>query len=311
MQSSHSNLQSTLLTIPRELRDEIFSHIVLPEHVFTSTSRPNAQTLHQSTRNPQAFIDTRIYLPARAPSNTLSICRQLREEFLDYICRISDVSTIPPVPSDKPAEECQSNILAARVNQEDEDMAERRRDTGTVRITMEINRAMRGNMGFFTPVRDKVSPRFTAMNFLLRRLQKVKFVVWGAMGWWEGPAQSVIDPLLVSVDEVLKLMPNVEDVDIDIFVPPREYLHWEKPEVRNEGIASWLRSSISLAKDRRFSRVDRRLMVNMPPDRMVTFYRQLEERKYDSSVPDKYTLQVSEGESMVSVENPLDSIICC
>lgn len=339
MESLHHTPLPPFLSIPRELRDEIFSYLVLPEHVYTSTSQPNAQSLHRSSKKIETYIDTRIYVPARAPSNILSVCRQLREDFLDHISRLANALTLPSIPNTKPVEENESNVLAARANQSDEDIAERSRDNDTVRITMEIERPMRGDFGYFTPVRDTISPRLASMAFLLHRLQRVKFVVWGGIAWWDGPpkvsrkstgqrgtfsrvhsdqtdeqraTQSVEsfisvsteyevkpDPLTVSMDKLLKLMPNVQEVDIDVLIHSREYLNWNLPEVVHEGIAGWLGSSISL-EGRKFMRVDRRLIVSMVMDRVATFYRRLEERKHDAGVHGN-TVHISEGESVVSV----------
>lgn len=335
MELPQNNVQSPFLAIPRELRDEIFSYLILPEHVFTSTSRPDAQSLHQSSKNPETFIDTRIYLPARAPSNVLSVCRQLREEFLHHVCRLANAPTLSSIPGTKPVEETQSNVLAGRANQSDEDTAERHQDNGTVRITMEIKRPMRGNMGFFTPARDTISPRIAAMAFLLQRLRRVKFVVWGGMAWWDGPPivsrtssgqrsvqsdepqatqpvngsnsiptehEAKPDPLLVSMDELLKLMPNVEEVDIDVLIHAREYLNWNLPDIKHEGIRGWIGSPISSLEGREFSRVDRRLIACLGPHESVVFYRRLEEKKSDPKAPDDNIVHISEGRNEITDE---------
>ncbi|KAF2466331.1 uncharacterized protein BDR25DRAFT_237443 [Lindgomyces ingoldianus] len=40
--------QSPLLALPRELRDEIYSYMVLPQHVYTATPKPSSHSLHRS-----------------------------------------------------------------------------------------------------------------------------------------------------------------------------------------------------------------------------------------------------------------------
>ncbi|KAH7128378.1 hypothetical protein B0J11DRAFT_578596 [Dendryphion nanum] len=336
MEPPQAETQPSLLTIPRELREDIISHLVLPEHVFTSTSSPNAQSLHQTSETPDTYIDTRIYIPVRFPSNVLSVCRQLRLETIHYVCRLANAPALSSIANETPVEETQSNILAARTNQSDEDVAERHRDNGSVRITMEIKRPIRSrNMGYYTPVRDTISPRFVALEFIFRHLKRIKFVVWGGMAWWEGPpknrgelprernkstrisrdqtdgatstheaeqflapapeSNATLDPLSVSMNALLNYMPGVEEVEIDIIIHAREYLNWNLPENRQQGILGWFDAPLFTSTNKKFGKVDRRLMICMTQECAITFHRKLEERKPRKDAVGTTVVRVSTG----------------
>ncbi|KAF2194787.1 hypothetical protein K469DRAFT_547510 [Zopfia rhizophila CBS 207.26] len=307
-----------LLDLPREIRDEILHYIVLPQHVFTSTPKPNPYSLHRSNKTEGTFIDTRIYLPARSPTNVLGVCKQLHEECLEFIACIANSHRPAPISDPRPVEESRSNQLAARANTDIEEISERKKDDGSVRITMEILRPIRGAMGFYVPTRDELSPRFMALLLLLRQIKRVKFIIWGGWDWWRGPKETLTpkaefsatqpestkpDQLSVAVDRVLRHLPLVEDVSIDVLMHVSDYWNWDLPEVRWEGIQGWLDGRIYPNDERKLKRVYRRLIACNPaaPARFLTFYRKLEVWEDNGRSGTGRLVHISEGTAEVSV----------
>ncbi|KAF2120143.1 hypothetical protein BDV96DRAFT_464652, partial [Lophiotrema nucula] len=255
-----------LLTLPRELRDQIYSNLLLPEHVFTSTAKPDTYDLHRSTKkSPATYIDTRIYLPARPPPNVLLTCRQLREELLQFTAHVLNATNTIPVPSLKPVEESESNRLAARANTNLEEATEQAHDARVVRFTLEIERATRGAFGFYKAVRDTLSPRFLGLLPVLGPVKKIKFTVWVGFEWWSLPRQSrgrtVGKPnaLFVAVEEVLKYLPLVEEIQVDVLMHVADYWNWDMADEHKDGVQAWLDHSVCNNQAGRIKRVYRRL----------------------------------------------------
>ncbi|KAF2797138.1 hypothetical protein K505DRAFT_347440 [Melanomma pulvis-pyrius CBS 109.77] len=310
--------KSLLLMLPRELRDEIYLLLALNQHVFTSSPKPRDRSLRRRHAVSEAHIDTRIYVPVLAPTNLLGACRQLREECLDIISRI--VNSPSHTSSNYPqlAGEVESNGLATRENSQLEEISERAKDDGSVRITLELALPIRTNMGAYIPKRDSPSPCFMALLPLLSRARKIKFVVWGAYDWWKGPQQryvrverserslvkrtssdqtdevlsarknasSVIpvpasskpNPLSIAIDAIMKHLPLVEEVKVDVLMHAGDYWNWDLPDNRWEGIQGWLDGTIYSHEGKKLKKVYRRLIAcdPTPPARGVTFYHQLE-----------------------------------
>lgn len=311
---------SPLLTLPRELRDEIFAHMALPQHVYTSSVTPDTRSLHRSNKIWPTYVDTRIYLPVRPPTNILATCRQLREECLQLYASLFN-SLLPATITDmRPAEETASNKLAARINASSEELAERAHDDDSVRITLEIQRAIRGTMGYHVPKREDLSPRFMALLPLLRRLKKLKLTVWAGYSWWEGPVErrfigievrptarfkrtspdqddKLQEPtqwkeeaacyskpdnaLSTAIDAILKNLPLIEEVNVDILMHVSDYFNWDLPDVKWEGVQSWLDGPVCSNTGDGLKRVYRRFVVldPGPPTKSATFLRQLESRQ--------------------------------
>lgn len=300
MTSTHS--QSLFLTLPRELRDEIYQLLVLPQTVMSSTSKLDDRSLRRmKASRSEAHIDTRIYLPIRAPLNLIGTCRQLREECLDTISYMINSSSIKRArDEDRQQVTAEPTTSAFEDNTELEELAECATDSGIVRLTLEMARPYRTNMGAYIPNRETPSPRFLALVPLLSRVKKVKFVVWGAYDWWKGPivryirvpkserplvkrtsadetdsvlsrrkidtsiqAQALEEKpnlLSVAIDGILQHMPMVEEVDVDALISPGDYWNWDLPEKRWEGLRGWLDVTICRPDGRKMSRVYRRLI---------------------------------------------------
>ena len=186
---------SALLTIPRELRDEILHYLTLPATVYTSSAKADTSSLYRSgSRTTEAtYVDTRIHLPSRPPTNLLSTCRQLRQECLEHHTHLLSSSTAMEVDTPK-SEVANSTKIAERSGTEFDEAAERAIDDGvTVRLTLEVQRAQRNSSGFLIPTREDLSPRFLALLPLIRTARKLKLVVWPGFDWWNGPPQ--VSPL--------------------------------------------------------------------------------------------------------------------
>ena len=325
---------SRLLRLPLEIRDEIYSHLVFPEHVFASLPKhSNAQSLQSVSRSSkiaQAHVDARIYVPARPCTNVLRVCSQLREEYLDFYTREinslqhKSVDTFAPEDSTTKVETAEADSTSL------DDFIERARDEGCVRITLEIQRMIRGNMGGYMPARDTPSPRFLAMTSTFGRLKKIKFLAWSAWTWWTGPPKRSTtncatsataevpfkpDDLTLAIEKLLKHLPLVEEMDIDLLLHEYCYWNWDLPDDRWEGIQYWLDSSIMPPEHQKLRRVYRRLLEceGAPPARAAIFYHQLEEK--DTNPEGKAVVHVSRGSGQVRpssafVQNHTDSFRC-
>lgn len=285
----------SLLTLPRELRDEIFGFLSLPPFVYTSTSKPNTANLHRSKIDADTFIDTRIYLPCRAPPNFMGVCRQLRFECLQQHTYNLNTSTPPssPIPKDPDATP-NSSILASRLGNERDEEAERLNDTHSIRITLEAQRAQRGKFGYFTPVRDTLSPRFLALLPLLSGAKSLRLVIWPGFDWWNGSRPRAMkiengrarvdetgkaenpDAVSYAIGKVLEMLPGVEEVRIEILVHVGALSQWDLPSPPWTNIQYWLDSPISpqLSHTQNIKSVTRSLAVVWDPVKIEGFYEQ-------------------------------------
>jgi hypothetical protein len=186
---------STLLSIPRELREEIFHHLTLPPTVYMSSAkvftRPPPQT--GSRKSEETFVDTRIYLPSRPPANLLSTCSQLRQECLELHNHLLNSAAAHKSKNSTP-EETSITKAAEMSGRELDEAAERTGDDGvTLRLTLEVQRPHRNAFGFSVPTREDLSPRFLALLPLMKDARKLKMIVWPGFDWWNGPPE--VSPL--------------------------------------------------------------------------------------------------------------------
>ncbi|KAF3039409.1 hypothetical protein E8E12_008806 [Didymella heteroderae] len=186
---------STLLSIPRELREAILHHLTLSPTVYTSSASAGTIAPQQTgSRKPEeTFVDSRIYLPSRPPANLLSTCRQLRQESLELHSHLLNFAAA--TRTKKSTTETTLSIKAAEMSGvELDEAAERSSDDGvTLRLTLEVQRPRRNAFGFSVPARVDPSPRFLALLPLMKDARKLKMVVWPGFDWWNGPAE--VSPL--------------------------------------------------------------------------------------------------------------------
>ncbi|KAJ8109607.1 hypothetical protein OPT61_g7331 [Boeremia exigua] len=318
---------SALLTVPRELRDEIMHHLILPATIYTSSARANTHSLHQhgSRKFEETYVDTRILIPSRLPGNVLSTCRQLRQECLDHQTRLLNSSAPAEVETPK-VEASNSTKTADRSGTEFDEAAECTGDDGvSLRITLEIQRGQSGPFGgFFVPIREELSPRFLALLPLIKHARRLKIVVWPGFDWWNGPtqaspleqwrqkkallkrinayqighteqpgqveasqtsesSQTKPDAVSVAVGKILRQLPAVEELDLNILIATGDLFRWDLPDVKWERIQPWLDGPIVKDEGMRLRKVSRTLTsVWQRPDVEIashqSFYVQKETR---------------------------------
>ena len=331
---------SFLLNLPRELRDEIYLLLILHEHVFTSSEHPD-RSLRRHNKLLEAYIDTRVYVPMRAPANLLGTCRQLRDECLDTVCHLINSSTPYTRKDPQPNSEPKSTRIAALHNSDLEETVERSKDNGSVRVTLEVARPIRGNMGAVFPKRERPSPCLLALVPFLSRVKKIKFTVWAAYDWWRGPQQRYMitgkrqvssvkrtssdetdetvstqekksrispvpvsteaNPLANAIDSILKYMPLIEVVEVDVLMYAQEYFNWDLPNDRSEGLRGWLDTTVRSQDGKIVKEVHRRLIACEPNPRSrgAIFYHQREVRGDEARDSTSTSVYVSTGFGVV------------
>ncbi|CAO2652540.1 Nn.00g008230.m01.CDS01 [Neocucurbitaria sp. VM-36] len=292
---------SLLLTLPRELREEIFGYLILPEYVYTSSSTQDTHNLHQGRVSEKSFVDTRVYLPSRLPANILATCRQLRLECLEHHAHLLN-SASPTVGSDA-KEKPMSSILAERLGTEDSEEAERACDDAMMRITIEVQRPQRGPMGYSIPIRDELSPRFMALLPLMNRARKAKIVIWPGYDWWSGGLPQAIrridkpetnslptsdtkrpNAASIAIGKILEHLPVVEELYVDVLMHSSEGGRWDLPDNKWEKVQPWLDSPVTDEGGQSLRKVVRRLAGIWKTSDAEAFYTQIETHQ-DSENP--------------------------
>ncbi|KAF2642087.1 hypothetical protein P280DRAFT_517083 [Massarina eburnea CBS 473.64] len=201
MEKSIASDPPTLCTLPLELREEILSHLLLPEHVYTSSSQAQKdQAQRLDTKKLETYVDSRIYIPTRLPANILQICRQLREDCIGFNTRLLN----SPFSKAKPGPLLQAGgswdrTLTKQEGDKDE-IIEHHHDDNMVRITLEVDEAIVESLGSYIPERIEPSPHFLSLLPLLGRLRTIKFIVWAGFNWWGSQSDSTTPKL----EEMLK-----------------------------------------------------------------------------------------------------------
>ncbi|KAF1914757.1 hypothetical protein BDU57DRAFT_540636 [Ampelomyces quisqualis] len=287
------------LGLPRELRDHIIGYLALPHFVYTSSDKPNTANLHRSKLPAHTFVDTRIHLPCRISPHVLGVCRQLREECLQYHSHAlnSHSSAAADVrPSQEPPV---SNLLAERVGQEVDEEVERLGEH-PLRITLEVQRQLRGKFGYAIPVREELSPRFLALLPLMDRARKLRLVIWPGYDWWNGARPQAFtkingrikidanappkpDALSVSIGKVLDCLPAVEELQVDVLAHVGDLSRWDLPDSVWTKIQYWLDGPIASEGGHALQKVCRKITGVWSPGCIETLYDQQETRTGDGS----------------------------
>lgn len=276
MAASHEISHTSLLSLPREIRDQIIGYCALPAFVYTSSDKPNTTNLHRGKVQANTFIDTRIYLPYRLSSNVLGVCRLLRAECLQHqtyaLASFSSTAGSDQDPDILP----RSNVLAERLGQEVDEEAERLEYGNQLRITLEAQRALRGPHGYAIPVRDELSPRFMALLPLMNRTRQLRIVVWAGFDWWNGSrprpfvkvngrmridenAPAGPDAVSFAVKKILEQLPAVEELQLDILAHVGDLSRWDLPEPPWAHIQYWLDGPVTPRSGQALQSVRRRL----------------------------------------------------
>jgi hypothetical protein len=268
---------SLLLLLPRELRDEIIGYLALPDCVYTSCGKPERTYAPGSrTKQGDTFVDTRIYLPYCIPPNVLGVCRQLREECLQYNYNPPSslhASTTDPGSYDKPI----SYIMTRDLENVDHvaEEAERLGDCH-LRITIEADRMQRGSLGYSTPIREELSDRFLTLLPLMQRSRKLRIVVWAGVSWWNGArprglvkvngrmkiddtAPAKPDTVSSAISKILEQLPAVEELEVDVLAHVHELAKWDVPDLVWTNIQYWLDGPIVPNAEQTLRKVNRRL----------------------------------------------------
>jgi hypothetical protein len=276
MAASQAHSRTSLLGLPREIRDQIIGYSALPAFVYTSSDKPSTANLHRGKVQADTFIDTRVYLPYRLSPNVLGVCRQLRSECLQYhtyaLASFSSASKSDQDPETVP----RSNILAERVGQEVDEEAERLADRNQIRITLEAQRMLRGPHGYAIPVRNELSPRFLALLPLMERARKLRLVVWAGFDWWNGSrprpfvklngrmrmdetAPPGPDAVSFAVQKILERLPAVEELELDVLTHVGDLSRWDLPDPAWANIQYWLDGPVTPASGQALTVIRRRL----------------------------------------------------
>jgi hypothetical protein len=314
------NASSPLLALPRELRDDILGYLTLPAYVYTSTTTKNTHNLYQSRRSSgDTYVDTRICLPSHPSPNILGTCKQLREEALEHHVRL--LKSMSPGAYKSSGEKPMSNVLAARLGAEFAEEAERACDDGTLRITLEIQRSLRGPHGYYLPVRDELSPRFLALLPLMNKARKLRLTIWPGYDWWNGGPQPFYDKrgnarinpgeaakpnaASVAIEKILAQFPRVEELVVDVLMQAEDGGRWDLPDRKWENLQPWLDNSITPNVGQVLKKVNRNLIGFWRATEPEPFYVQHEVRQGSGN-----TWKVEREGDMVTVRVTLSERSC-
>ncbi|KAF1942933.1 hypothetical protein EJ02DRAFT_453837 [Clathrospora elynae] len=239
------------------------------------------------------YVDTRIFLPSHPPANILVTCKQLRQECLEHHAYMFNVSS--PSLSKDAEEKPMSNIVAERLGAEFAEEAERACDDGTLRITVEVQRPLRGPQGYFVPERNELSPRFLALLPLMNKTKKIRFAIWPGYDWWNGGPQPLTDkygnirpntdqakkPDAVSaaIGKILECLPQVEELSVDVLMQASDGVRWDLPDAKWENVQPWLDTSVTPNAGQTLRKVTRRLIGFCKVSEPEPFYTQHETRQ--------------------------------
>ncbi|KAJ4376705.1 hypothetical protein N0V86_006822 [Didymella sp. IMI 355093] len=286
---------STLLAIPRELREGILYYLILPPTVYTSSAKPDTKSPRQpgSRKSEETFVDTRIYLPARPPINLMSTCRQMRQECLELNTHLLNSAVANKIET---PEDVKITKAAEMGGAELDEAAERTGDDGvTLRLTLEVQRPRPNAFGFSVPTREDLSPRFLALLPFMKDVRKLKMIVWPGFDWWNGPPQvsplelwrqrkallkrtsadqvghaqqpsesestktsdtePKPDAVTIAVGKILDQLPAVEELDLSVFIATGDLFRWDLPDVKWEKIQPWLDAPVSKTVGKHLCRV--------------------------------------------------------
>ncbi|EOA85230.1 uncharacterized protein SETTUDRAFT_137723 [Exserohilum turcica Et28A] len=226
-----------------------------------------------------------------ASSPFLSLPRELRDEILGHLA-------LPPyVYTSSTKKETQHLYQSRRATGDTyfAEEAERACDDGTPRITLEIQRPLRGVHGYYVPVRDELSPRFLALLPLMEKARKLRLTLWPGFDWWNGGPQVFIDKrgnarvnpgeaakpnaASVAINKILHYFPHVQELSVDVLMQASEGGRWDLPDRKWENVQPWLDASIVPSVGPNMETIVRKLTGFWDVSRPEPFYIQHEVRQ--------------------------------
>jgi hypothetical protein len=272
----------SLLNLPRELRDEIIEHLAQPDFVYKSRDKPDFTKRGSRTKQYKYFLDTRIYIPYRIPSNVLGVCRQLREECLQY-----NYNLLSPLP----ASTTSRGDIPAQDSEDDEvdlDAETERLGDRHLRITIETHR-------HGLNIREHLSPRLLSLLPFMERSRKLRIVAWAGFDWWNGARPRTLvkvngrptidstaparpDAVSFAIGKILEQLPAVEELELDVLANVGDLSRWDLPEVAWANIQYWLDGPIVPNAGQNLRKVSRRLAGVWNPKLVEAIYEQQETR---------------------------------
>jgi hypothetical protein len=307
MATSTPSQRLFLMDLPRELRDEIIGYLALPEFVYTSGDKPTTTSVTNPQAQAKTFIDTRIYLPCGVRSNVLAVCRQLREECLQYHNRtLASLPSTSPVAQDQKFDPDNFSFSDDRdpfsANRKEDEIGEEFERLGdrSLRITLMVQKTLRNRFGYAMPTREELSPRFMKLLPLMDRAKKLRLVIWPGFDWWNGsrprsfvkvngrlkidqeaPAQP--DTVSVAIRKILECLPAVEELEVDVVAHVSEFSKWDLPDLAWTNIQYWLNGPIVSGAGKNLSKVNRKLAGVWGAELAEGFYEQQETRLDEGS----------------------------
>ena len=296
----HSNSQKPcpLLRLPTELKEEIFSYLLLPRTTYRTSpttdpkkpmkpspeptspaeKRGNAGVPDWLFMGPQQHapytaddipgdfhIDTCIWLPCRLPKVVFWVCKQLREDCLAYYVHHLNFSRHPTIRDPVPL------TLADYVSSLEKDRmfdeyVEQYQDDGEgyVRVTLEFFRQWRSAHDFFMIDRQNISPQFMALTPVFNRLRKIKFIVW--FGYAKSINRQWSSDMVLSshpgktIGALLEHLPLLEEVKIDLFLREVNYWNWKRPNAWWSEVKDWFERPMPLVPGGRLKRIARKVI---------------------------------------------------
>lgn len=299
MAASRPDQPPSLMTLPRELRNEIIGYLTLPNFVYTSSDKPNTSNLHLVKGQAKTYVDTRIYVPCRLSPSLLGVCQQLRQESLQHHVHLLESPIPHTIARDNRCEKPPSSVLAERLGTESNEAVERLGDH-SVRITLEADTAQRGRFGYFQPIREEVSPRFLGLLPLMERVKRLRLVVWPGYDWWNGQRPRAVrrvkghlqhveqshsdaellkpDVVSLAIGKILERFPAVEELSIDVLILVNDVARWDLPDQKWDNIQYWLDGPVTRDYPLTVRKVVRRLAVAWIPPVEEAFFTQVETR---------------------------------
>lgn len=213
------------------------------------------------------YIDTCVYLPCAFPENVLLVCKQLREECLAYYARRLNSGRHATITDPEPIEQTASYKFAETEGAAPCEMIERLHDDDCVRVTLEFFKQMHNIQESYMLGRQCLSPRFMALTSTSSRLKKIKLMVWVGharlLNFRDiGNTVEDLSPRK-AIDSLLKYLPLVEEVNIDLLIHCGDFMYWEYPSPWWLKIEDWFETSISLTLKARLRKMEKRLLMVM------------------------------------------------